>query len=98
MIVQHAARSDLYGRVRVVYAKSLYPSCTDLTLITVYLRSLMFMQSLADAREVGDSQKFTDAIAEYDSMTRLDGWKTQLLLRVKKRLTAVAEGEEEDLT
>ena len=62
------------------------------------LRSMMFMQSLAEAREVGDSQKFTDAIAEYDSMTRLDGWKTQLLLRVKKRLTAVVEGEEEDLT
>lgn len=56
------------------------------------------VQSLVEAKEVGDSQKFTDAIAEYDSMTRLDGWKTQLLLRVKKRLTAVAEGEEEDLT
>lgn len=56
------------------------------------------MQSLVEAKEIGDSQKFTDAIAEYDSMTRLDGWKTQLLLRVKKRLTAVAEGEEEDLT
>ena len=58
----------------------------------------MPVQSLMEAKEVGDSQKFTDAIAEYDSMTRLDPWKTQLLLRVKKRLAAVAEGEEEDLT
>lgn len=57
-----------------------------------------FVQALVDAKEVGDSQKFTDAIADYDNMTRLDGWKTQLLLRVKKRLAAVAEGEEEDLT
>ena len=70
----------------------------ELNLVHGCLRSMMFMQSLAEATEVGDSQKFTDAIAEYDSMTRLDGWKTQLLLRVKKRLTAVAEGEEEDLT
>ncbi|KAL3134901.1 hypothetical protein ABBQ32_007867 [Trebouxia sp. C0010 RCD-2024] len=61
-------------------------------------REATFLMALAEAREVGDSQKFTDAIAEYDSMTRLDGWKTQLLLRVKKRLTDVAEGEEEDLT
>ena len=67
-------------------------------------KSVMFdgllgaLQALVEAKESGDSQKFTDAIAEYDSMTRLDGWKTQLLLRVKKRLTAVAEGEEEALT
>ncbi|DBA73301.1 hypothetical protein WJX77_003916 [Trebouxia sp. C0004] len=53
---------------------------------------------LAEAKETGDSQKFTDAVAEYDSLTRLDAWKTQLLLRVKKRLSAVADGEEEDLT
>ena len=56
------------------------------------------MQGLAEAKETGDGQKFTDAVAEYDSLTRLDAWKTQLLLRVKKRLSAVAEGEEEDLT
>jgi alpha-soluble NSF attachment protein len=55
-------------------------------------------QGLAEAKETGDSQKFTDAVAEYDSLTRLDAWKTQLLLRVKKRLSAVADGEEEDLT
>ncbi len=56
------------------------------------------IQGLAEAKETGDSQKFTDAVAEYDSLTRLDAWKTQLLLRVKKRLASVAEGEEEDLT
>ena len=56
------------------------------------------LQDLAEAKETGDSQKFTDAVAEYDSLTRLDAWKTQLLLRAKKRLTAVAEGDEEDLT
>ena len=56
------------------------------------------MQALVEAKETGDSQKFTDAVAEYDSLQRLDAWKTQLLLRAKKRLTAVAEGDEEDLT
>lgn len=56
------------------------------------------MQALVEAKETGDIQKFTDAVAEFDSMTRLDAWKTQLLLRAKKRLNAVAEGDEEDLT
>jgi Soluble NSF attachment protein, SNAP len=32
--------------------------------------------------EAGDSQKFADALAEFDSMTRLDAWKTSLLLKV----------------
>ena len=32
--------------------------------------------------EAGDSQKFADSLAEFDSMTRLDAWKTSLLLKV----------------
>ena len=42
--------------------------------------------------------RFTDAIAEYDSMTRLDKWKTVLLLRAKKRIQARDEQDEEDFT
>ena len=52
------------------------------------------LQVLVEAKVADDCQKFLDAIAEYDSMTRLDGWKKQLLLQVKKMLTAVAEEEE----
>lgn len=40
------------------------------------------MQDLAGAMEAGDSQKFADSLAEFDSMTRLDAWKTSLLLKV----------------
>ena len=43
-------------------------------------------QDLAEAQEQGDMEKFTDAVAEFDSMTRLDQWKTMLLLRAKKRI------------
>ena len=39
-------------------------------------------QELAGAMEAGDSQKFADSLAEFDSMTRLDVWKTSLLLKV----------------
>ena len=51
---------------------------------------------LADVME-----KFTDAGAEFDSMTRLDQWKTTLLLRAKKRIEgspAAFGTDEPDLT
>jgi Soluble NSF attachment protein, SNAP len=41
-------------------------------------------QELAGAMEAGDSQKFADSLAEFDSMTRLDAWKTSLLLKVRR--------------
>lgn len=50
-----------------------------------------FLRDLADAVEEGDVDKFTDVVADFDSLTRLDAWKTTLLLRVKKRIPE--EGE-----
>lgn len=58
----------------------------------------MLLQDLADSFESKDMDKFTDAIAEFDSMTRLDQWKTSLLLRAKKRIEAAEEEDEEDFT
>ena len=49
-------------------------------------------QDLADACEEGDVEKFSQVLAEYDSMTKLDSWKTSILLKVKKRIP------EEDFT
>lgn len=55
-------------------------------------------QDLAEAFEAGDADKFTDAIQEFDSMTRLDSWKTTLLLRSKKRMQTHTAHDEPDLT
>ena len=49
-------------------------------------------QDLADACEEGDVEKFSQVLGEYDSMTKLDPWKTGILLKVKKRIP------EEDFT
>ncbi|KAK9126779.1 hypothetical protein Scep_015625 [Stephania cephalantha] len=54
-------------------------------------------QDLAASIEEEDVTKFTDIVKEFDSMTRLDPWKTTLLLRVKEKLKA-KELEEDDLT
>ena len=51
-----------------------------------------------DVNESANTEKFTNAIQEYDSMTRLDSWKTSLLLKAKKRIEVHDEEDEEDLT
>ncbi|XP_077216047.1 alpha-soluble NSF attachment protein 2-like [Tasmannia lanceolata] len=60
-------------------------------------REYKFLADLASAIDEEDVGKFTDVIKEFDSMTRLDAWKTTLLLRAKNALKA-KEDEEDDLT
>ncbi|RWW32338.1 hypothetical protein GW17_00003001 [Ensete ventricosum] len=66
-------------------------------LLAVRLEPQIYFSFLADSMDEGDVVKFTDALQEYDSMTRLDPWKTTLLLRVKNAIKAKEE-EEDDLT
>ncbi|KAL4424294.1 hypothetical protein ABPG75_001595 [Micractinium tetrahymenae] len=62
-------------------------------------RECNFLSTLADALDEGDVEAFTNAVAEFDSLTRLDAWKTTLLVRVKRKITSREEEvEEEDLT
>ncbi|KAI3783507.1 hypothetical protein L1987_42591 [Smallanthus sonchifolius] len=60
-------------------------------------REYRLLADLAAAIDEEDVTKFTDAIKEFDSMTKLDAWKTTLLLRVKDMLKE-KEMEEDDLT
>lgn len=52
----------------------------------------------AKAFENGDQDEFSSAVADFDSMSRLDAWKTTMLLKAKKRIVARQEAEEDDLT
>jgi alpha-soluble NSF attachment protein len=56
----------------------------------------LVIQDLASAIDEVDVVKFTDIVKEYDSMSRIDQWKTTLLLRVKNALK-LKEVEEPDL-
>ncbi len=42
------------------------------------------LQDLGEAQEQGGMEKFTDAVAEFDSLMRLDQWQSMLPLRVVK--------------
>ena len=63
-------------------------------------REHKLLTDLAETMESGDVDQFTAVVAEFDSMSRLDQWKTTLLLRAKKRCAAreVAGGDDDDLT
>lgn len=55
-------------------------------------RECKLLQDLGGAVEECDIEVFTDAVAEYDSVSKLDKWKTTLLLRIKNAM------KESDLT
>lgn len=49
-------------------------------------RECKLLQDLGEAVEECDVEKLTDAVAEFDSISKLDKWKTTLLLRIKTAL------------
>jgi len=44
--------------------------------------------------EQGDAEMFSDKLFQFDQMSKLDKWKTKILLRVKEKV----ETEEEDFS
>ncbi|KAL7424481.1 vesicular-fusion protein S17 [Cryptotrichosporon argae] len=49
-------------------------------------REAKFAHELVDACEEADVERFTAAVFQYDQVTKLDNWKTNILLKVKKAL------------
>ncbi|KAI0322653.1 vesicular-fusion protein SEC17 [Amylostereum chailletii] len=47
-------------------------------------REAKFVHALIDAVEQGDPEAYTGAVVEYDQVTKLDNWKTAILLKVKR--------------
>ena len=56
------------------------------------------LSKICESIEEADPDMFAEAVQEYDSMTRLDAWRTQMLLKAKKRLQTGAFGGADDLT
>jgi alpha-soluble NSF attachment protein len=50
------------------------------------VREELLLQSLLSACEEQNADMFSEAVAEYDKISRLDQWHTTLLLRVKKTI------------
>ncbi|KAG1888344.1 vesicular-fusion protein SEC17 [Suillus subluteus] len=49
-------------------------------------RECKFLGDMCDLVTAGDEQAFTTAVFEYDQVTKLDNWKTGILLKIKRSL------------
>jgi alpha-soluble NSF attachment protein len=47
-------------------------------------REAKFVTALLEALEEGNEEAFTNVVFEYDQVTKLDNWKTAILLKVKR--------------
>ena len=54
-------------------------------------REHQLLVDLSGAVEAGDQDAFTDNLFQYDQMSKLDKWKTTLLLRVKENIQEAGE-------
>lgn len=52
------------------------------------------LEAVVAAVDEGDAEAFTNHVYEYDSLSKLDEWKTSILLKIKQGIKA----EEDDLT
>ncbi|ETW86875.1 hypothetical protein HETIRDRAFT_41610 [Heterobasidion irregulare TC 32-1] len=57
-------------------------SSLDTTFSTT--REAKFASALMEAFESGDQEAFTGAVVEFDQVTKLDNWKTGILLKIKR--------------
>lgn len=49
-------------------------------------REFQLLSNLIEAVEAGNQEVFTDKLYAYDQMSRLDKWKTELLVKIKKQI------------
>jgi alpha-soluble NSF attachment protein len=49
-------------------------------------REAKFVNALTEAVEATDIELYTGAVVEFDSVTKLDNWKTGILLKIKREL------------
>ncbi|KAI9223842.1 N-ethylmaleimide-sensitive factor attachment protein, alpha [Blastocladiella britannica] len=74
----HMAAEDQVG------ARQAIDRYSDLDVTFATQRECIFLKSLLEALEQGDVDTFTAHIVEFDRLTKLDPWKTAVLLKVKK--------------
>ncbi|RPB05737.1 TPR-like protein [Choiromyces venosus 120613-1] len=81
----------LANRDKIALKKAL-DSYVDLDPSFPSTREFQLLNDMLEADENNDAEAFADKIFQYDQMSKLDKWKTTMLLRVKNSI----EAEEED--
>lgn len=68
----------------------------DIDLTFSNSRECNLLESIATALEAGDDESFSEVVAQYDSLSKLDSWRTSILWNIKNRVIARKRGEEEE--
>jgi len=59
-------------------------------------RECKFVEEIIKAVEQYDVESFTQSVVDYDSITKLDNWKTKVLLKIKQGIQGQSGGGEEN--
>ncbi|MCJ1253923.1 vesicular-fusion protein S17 [Lignoscripta atroalba] len=81
----HLASNDIVATTRAL------SSYRDLDNTFASTREHQLLIDLAEAVEQGDQEVFADKLFQYDSLSKLDKWKTTILLRVKNSIEEKGE-------
>ncbi|MCJ1464751.1 vesicular-fusion protein S17 [Pseudocyphellaria aurata] len=81
----HLAANDTVATARAL------ESYRDIDPTFVSTREHQLLADLAEAVEQGDQEAFSDKLFQFDSLSKLDKWKTTLLLRVKNSIEEKGE-------
>ncbi|KAF4073177.1 hypothetical protein AMELA_G00255960 [Ameiurus melas] len=77
--VCHFCVDMLNAKLAVQRYEEMFPAFSD-------ARECKLLKKLLDAHEAQDVDAYTNAVKEFDSITRLDQWYTCMLLRIKKNI------------
>ena len=81
----HLASGDMVACQRALESyRDIDPSFTQ-------TREHQLLTDLSEAVQEGDQEKFADKLFQFDQMSKLDKWKTTLLLRVKEGIEEQGE-------
>uniref|UniRef100_A0AAQ5ZW99 NSF attachment protein beta n=1 Tax=Amphiprion ocellaris TaxID=80972 RepID=A0AAQ5ZW99_AMPOC len=75
----HFIVDELNAKLAIEKYEEMFPAFTD-------SRELKLLKKLLEAHEEQNSEAFTEAVKEFDSVSRLDQWLTTMLLRIKKTI------------
>lgn len=78
----------------MVGARRALESYQDLDHTFASQRECMLLNDLAEAVEAGDQELFSEKLFQFDQLSKLDKWKTTMLLRIKNNI----EKQEEDFS
>jgi alpha-soluble NSF attachment protein len=82
----HLATGDMVGAQRA------FEKYRDMDPGFASQRESQLLNDLYEAMEAGSQEQFTDKLFQYDQVSRLDKWKTTMLVKVKN---TIAEADDE---